>query len=166
MTDTPEAAKIESSDPSRSDALALVAWLRTCLDQDEATARACPPWPWRIEYDDNPDITASPGRRRGVLLDANEDAPSLVVSDPYGEVGPAHEHIARHDPARVLKEVQAKRRLLDLYYLWRGTEDSLDGMTRVGPSIPVEEEESFGLLKALALPYSDRPGYLNTWAVS
>jgi hypothetical protein len=154
---------------SGTDALALVAWLRDQLDRDEAIAQACPPWPWRLEYDDSTDITASPGRSRGALLDANEDAPSLVVSDPYGEVGPAHEHIATFDPARVLKEVQAKRLLLDLHVPQGRGELMCCKVCDVGyhscgcvgwGDWPCET------LKLLAQPYSDRPGYLDSWAVS
>jgi hypothetical protein len=59
-------------------------------------------------------------------------------------------HIARHDPARVLAEVVAKRRILDLF------------------TPPVSEWGSetlrlYGLAQLLALPYADRPGYREEW---
>lgn len=75
------------------------------------------------------------------------------------------DHIARHDPARVLADVAAKRKLIeyitspqhlcpkpqdDENYWWEGGE-------RVHRPIPC------GCLRALAAPYADHPDYREEW---
>jgi hypothetical protein len=86
----------------------LIAKLRAALDEDERVAReACDndsgewfdgdDWNvWRAEEIDPHDE-----------LEQHE----LVV---YGNVKPQSEHIARHDPARALRQVAAMRKVLDL----------------------------------------------------
>ena len=59
---------------------------------------------------------------------------------PAPEVG---EHIARHDPARVLAECEAKRRIVEMDF------------ERYG--------EQWAVLAALALPYVDHPDYRAEW---
>ncbi len=66
---------------------------------------------------------------------------------------PDWEHIARHGPARVLAEVDAKRRLLD--YLVALEDKALDGNWW---NLDTDEPA-----KLLALPYADRPGYRDEW---
>lgn len=83
-------------------------------------------------------------------------------------------HIARHDPARVLAEVEAKRRILEAverYFdphpgqpctnldedgeqTWEPCELHVERMaTAITPYV----------LPLLALPYADRPGYREEW---
>lgn len=57
------------------------------------------------------------------------------------------DHIARHDPIRVLAEVDAKRRILD-------------AITR----IDISHVAARDLVAMLALPYAQREGYLEEWA--
>ncbi len=57
-------------------------------------------------------------------------------------------HIARWDPSRVLREVEAKRRLID--YADQAHEDN--------PWVGWRQ-----VIVLLALPYSDRPGYRDEW---
>jgi hypothetical protein len=74
------------------------------------------------------------------------------------------EHIARHDPARVLAEVDAKRRILDrhrpielfssMYCTYCGV---LGGQRARDVNWPCPE-----ILDAAA-PYADRPGYRESW---
>ena len=65
-------------------------------------------------------------------------------------------HIARHDPARVLAEVDAKRRTLNLHPL------------RSDGRICNEDEDIYPCetVRLLALPYADRPGYRQEWRPS
>jgi Family of unknown function (DUF6221) len=58
--------------------------------------------------------------------------------------GEACEHAARWDPARVLAECDAKRRIVELYGGWADA---------------VEEH----VLELLALPYADHPDYQESW---
>ena len=59
------------------------------------------------------------------------------------------EHFARHDPARVLAECEAKRRVVAWVKQWPW---------RAEPPSSVD-----GLLPLLALPYADHPDYDESW---
>jgi hypothetical protein len=65
-------------------------------------------------------------------------------------------HIARWDPARVLREVEAKRRLLQQF--------ELRGNSVRATVVPATGGVWDDLLRLLALPYADRPGYRQEWA--
>lgn len=69
----------------------------------------------------------------------------LVYASPYSE------HIARHNPARVLRDVAAKRLML----AFLGSPDMPPGEGRY-----VAERALF----LLALSYADHPGYNKQWA--
>jgi hypothetical protein len=112
----------------------LVAWLGEQLDEDERLARAAGEG-W-YGYDPTQQIAFVPP----------EDAL----------------HIATHSPARVLREIDAKRRTIELCV------PPLVDVT--GPGEPERsfvpgEGQPWGLdvLKLLVLPYVDRPGYREEW---
>lgn len=65
----------------------------------------------------------------------------------------SHEHHERWDPARVLREVEAKRRIIDMY-------DTAAGEGFVGQLYRNSAEPT---LRLLALPYADRPDYDEAW---
>jgi hypothetical protein len=75
------------------------------------------------------------------------------------------EHIARWDPARVLAEVDAKRRILDeVVEDATGLDMSVDLDRRTRPRDEVTEPYLGDVLvRLLALPYADRPGYREEW---
>lgn len=102
--------------------MTLIEFLRARLDEDEAAAR---------EADTG-------GRWRP----GNADGPLWVNANMR--------HMARHDPARVLAEVEAKRFLLE----W-----GIAGIDRGGLS-PVM---GHNILAGLALPYADHPDYDPSW---
>ncbi|MEU4592915.1 DUF6221 family protein [Micromonospora aurantiaca (nom. illeg.)] len=122
----------------------LVTWLGQQLDVDEQTA-------------------TDRGRLAGDVWSAVEVAPGrweVVGAGGRGVVAQGlprweAEHIARHDPAQTLAEVEAKRRLL-LQFELRG--NVVRGT--VQPSTGGVWDD---LLRMLALPYADRPGYRNEW---
>jgi hypothetical protein len=126
----------------------LVTWLRAQLDEDERVARGATPGPWTVS-------------RSGE--DVHSYDQGLTVSEgfsggPWSKVNPVH--IARWDPARVLAEVAADRRLLDEYEQARTYYD----LHREAPA-----GEAYGLLTAVkirALPYADKPGYREEWRPS
>lgn len=66
----------------------------------------------------------------------------------------ADQHIARHNPARVLAEVAAKRKLLD-YLVTLEDKASTNNWWVLDTLQP---------LLLLALPYADRPGYRPEWS--
>jgi len=74
---------------------------------------------------------------------------------PFRDGAPSIDrHQARHDPARVLAECDAKRRIVDGY--WEPTLNDLDASDENTP-VPL------WTLKALALPYADHPDYQQEW---
>jgi hypothetical protein len=75
-----------------------------------------------------------------------EDVPDEVRGYLGGTWG---EHFARWDPARVLAECDAKRRIVQWVQRWPW---------RAEPPSSVD-----GLLPILALPYADHPDYREEW---
>ena len=71
-----------------------------------------------------------------------------VIAYAYAE--PERAHIARHDPARVLAECEAKRRIVELFP--DAAQDG-DGWNDAGYSV----------LRDLAAVYADHPDYREEW---
>jgi hypothetical protein len=67
----------------------------------------------------------------------------------------AAEHIVRHDPARVLREVEMKRRIIDEHH----PVDPCDAHDAELESIPCDT------LLLLALPYADHEEFQDEWCV-
>ncbi|WP_225840289.1 DUF6221 family protein [Streptomyces sp. NK08204] len=109
----------------------LVRWLDEQLTADTARAQACPGnGKWDTE---------------GIAFYAPDLSPQV------------REHIVEHDPARVLREIDASRDLLGRYkamaagvLVMTGVESILSEYRRV-------------ILPNLALRYADRPGYREEW---
>jgi Family of unknown function (DUF6221) len=84
--------------------------------------------------------------------------------------GGAHAaHIAEHDPARVLREIESKRRLIKLIFLYEAKIDGEWGCCHAADQIEAGlceeiQPDDVEALRLLALPYSDRPGYRAEWA--
>ena len=115
-------------------------FIRARLDEDEQAARAATPGPWTVDSDIYPEAINSPsgdqpvaGGRWGGEASVFETAADAV-------------HIARHDPARVLAEVAAKRRILG----WANS-----------PALP--PQESFYVLDALATVWAEHPDFREDW---
>lgn len=139
----------------------LVEWVRAQLDEDERLARraaelcGCHPpalsWSFRdgdepgdgrilVVDDPHPDLKRKIGRRW------NSSYEGLHMA----------EHIVRHDPARVLREIDAKRRIL--------AEHALNGwVCTTCDNGEVEQVFPCPTLRLLALPYADQPGYREEW---
>lgn len=129
----------------------LVAFLRARLDEDERVARAAGWHRWQlgIMYG----TVHAPGNGKTVAMGCREyDA----------------EHIARHDPARVLRELAVKRALLAEHRregygcsaCWEQEPDSLarDGDEMTHPDWPCL------LVRRLASVYENHPDYRGEWA--
>jgi hypothetical protein len=112
----------------------LVDFLKARLDEDERTARGTM-WEGSGNKADWEEI-ASATLEIGVEVIHTNDR--MV-----------NRHVARWDPARVLAEVDAKRRILDTY------EAFLDESLTAGLDVA---------LHLLALPYDQHPDYRQEWA--
>lgn len=91
----------------------LTMWLRARLDEDERVAKACPVHTWMADS--------------AWLVDMLDPLPSQRRERPPGWTPMITtediQHIATHDPARVLREVEAKRHRLNRH---RPIKDPLD----------------------------------------
>ncbi|MGH3222260.1 MAG: DUF6221 family protein [Streptosporangiaceae bacterium] len=129
--------------------MTIAEFLAARLDEDEAAAKACQaPSPWKAadqEWD------------HWIITDATGD---VVI---YDEGTPSLEeaaHIARHDPARVLRDVAADRKLLAAY-AHALTADF--GIT--GEPYDAGWAEALELaVKIRAARFGDHPDYQKQWA--
>ena len=110
----------------------LVAFLRARVAEDEARARSA-----AESYGDRWTADASGGVRG-----------SIEYVSVIGEPGSPDDYVARHDPARVLREVDAKRRIVDRYAWLREHGDTGDAAW---------------ILPLLAAAYADHPDYREEW---
>jgi hypothetical protein len=122
----------------------LVEFLTARLDEDEAVAQRAGQWR-AMRYDFPPDRrTLDIGGE--LVLDVDVARMSQRLSD-------AAAHALRHDPARVLADVKAKRAIVDF---------AAGLMANGEDSEPWAGEE---VLVRLASVYADHPDYDATWSV-
>lgn len=157
----------------------LVVWLRAQLDVDERLAQAAQDgngetghWK-KYEVDREPGEVESPFDSSAVI-DGQGDH---VV---YDEGAPSIEealHIAEHDPARVLREVEADRLIIARYVElrdrcaadaqdyadWLAGKPVPERLTGVGRYETAQRDGLAFVLRVRALPRSDRPGYQEAW---
>jgi len=138
----------------------LVQWLHAQLDIDAAKARAATPGPW--VWTAEADVWDQCGP---TLIREGTDAPDAELvevaagwgHDAWGmNVSSADQaHIAEWDPARVLREIEAKRQLLTQYdHAMENRRAHPKDLASAGALLALH-----GVLTLLALPYADRPGY-------
>lgn len=159
----------------------LVAWLGVQLDEDERLASKATAGPWRYNYrkqwhgdTGHPLFPRGPGEE--YVATGPLDAPVCVAA-----TGPADDaqamtdaaYIAQWHPGRVLAEVEAKRALLALHAvrtsIWWPDVEACEVEVCVICSGEVGEpdndvEAPCPTVRALALPYRDRPGWKPEWA--
>ncbi|HEU4422114.1 MAG TPA: DUF6221 family protein [Pilimelia sp.] len=136
----------------------LITWLRIQLDEDERVARSATAGPWRHNPNKHWRKPGTTWFEEAVFAgppgtDATCVAGTGETDDPQSMADAAH--IARHDPARVLAEVDAKRRLLQQF--------ELRGNSVRATVVPSTGGVWDDLLRMLALPYAGRPGYRAEW---
>lgn len=135
----------------------LTEFLNDCLDRDEAAAQKAAA------------VSSPRWIDNGSLLMYLDDSPT-PFAEPLASVENYRQddaliHAARHDPARVLREVQAKRAILELANMANGLDMQVDHEFRVGQRDEAEEPYVGDLiLRHLAAVYSDHPDYRKEWA--
>jgi Family of unknown function (DUF6221) len=136
----------------------LIAFLRARLEEDAAAAQATAGPDW-LE-DGSPSLTVftrqqSEGDRPGVRGIA-------WCSNGYDDDRANMVHIARHDPARVLREVEAKRAAVTRCELVLAA--FADPAAGSWPDVSRRERSHAGAtLCALAAVYADHPDYRQEW---
>lgn len=129
----------------------IAAFLNARLDEDEAIARAVDdnsaPFDGQWKNDNN------------VALRTYNDW--VLAYKPNAEPWRTGvlDHIARHDPARVLAEVATKRAIVGL---WRHA-DAAYQRDEYDPEQGAAESALSDVLVHLALPYADHPDYDESW---
>lgn len=120
----------------------LVQFLRDRLDEDEQAARRAG------------DTFRQIGET-GVIVATEGDRAEECASANWAGIA---EHIVRHDPARVLREAEAKRRILDSYLPdATSADEQINEEWRAGSALADD------LLRLLALPYADHTDYQDDW---
>lgn len=113
--------------------MTLAEFLLARIAEDEALASAASPGPWHT----------NPEQDQVLAVD------DITVADGFALSGrqmrATSNHIARHDPARVLAECEAKRLLV----------------AEILPTNP--DYDPRYVQKVLALPYADHPDYDEAW---
>ncbi|WP_309049095.1 DUF6221 family protein [Streptomyces sp.] len=129
----------------------LVQWLGAQLDEDERIARVASSGPWSVDnatyaetiYAVDGTAVVGGGRWGGEasVFDSAEDAL----------------HIAAHDPARVLREIDAKRQALAHF-------ERIQQLTKRDIEAYVLAEGAVSKqIQIMATAYADRPGYREEW---
>lgn len=134
----------------------IVEFLRARLDEDERLALAvrARTWTYSSFIDRNGDTSS---------LDASIDIGERTFLADYGEedLRPSElEHMARWDPARVLAEVEAKRRIINRAEEWLKTADWVTGDSH---SLRLLRDHYTLTIRGLAQPYADHPDYDPAW---
>lgn len=128
----------------------LIAFLNRMIDEDEASARACAevyPAPWDVND-------------RGHTAYVRADEPTFRIvaeleqhDSIHDWLGTRLEHIARHDPARALADVAAKRAIVEAHH----PVDPCDAHDAMCHTVPCST------LLALASVYADHPDFKAEW---
>jgi hypothetical protein len=123
----------------------LITWLRAQVDDDERVARSMftgGDWRWLGDAIVDRDVDG--------WRSAPDDAVIITLRHDREEVGG---HIARHDPARVLAGVEAKRQIIELHEVARTSRElSADAWIMLKQAV-----------QHLATVYADQPGYRDEW---
>ncbi|MEV8124801.1 DUF6221 family protein [Streptomyces sp. NPDC085944] len=163
----------------------LVHWLRAQLDDDERIARAASgatvvgePGAWEAApLGDEWEVSSGEDEELLVALRPGLPRPPDVMSGLWGAVvshrqdeadpdadSPTHafEHAARHDPARVLREINAKRQLFAIHRSEPNPDWDRPGVDGRSCTCCITQYPC-PTLRLFALPYADRPGYREHW---
>lgn len=113
----------------------LAGWLLEQIAEDERLASAASPGPWKANAEHD-EVWA---------VDDEPVADGFALSN--NQLRATVDHMVNFDPARVLVECDAKRRVVAMH-------------------TPGERDRDCPecTLKLLALPYADRPGYRAEWS--
>jgi hypothetical protein len=124
----------------------IVQFLRERYDEEAALAEVASPGPWHADPESD-EVLACDG---------------ITVADGFALSGrqlrATTEHIARCNPARVLAEIEAKRRIVGLM---ASMLDAAEGDFEVDHYGGLSAAED--TLELLALPYADHPDYREEW---
>lgn len=153
----------------------LVQWLRAQLDEDERIARAAAePEQW-VELNRAPQTSWSVDRwadpdRAAVVAEESSAYPVVATTQGMDEADAEARvaHIAEHDPARVLREIDAKRRILTRHSPHVSGSTGCAARCEQGhPGVPVCNHDGYRWpcpdVRDQADVYAARPGFREEW---
>lgn len=145
----------------------ILAFIQARLDEEEEIVETMrsggfPPDVW----------TSQPSRSQSwhILREVEDPTPLGYISNGRGEI----RHVTAHDPARVTRAIQAKKRIVDAVFTWRHDHlySGLDGNTGPFPCSRRGDHCECGtamrqvqVLSALASEWSDHPAYRQEWTL-
>ena len=131
--------------------MTIVEFLEARVDGDEEVARDAAGW-------NSSGLVRDEGlwRRDGVNSVIDSARRMVVYGDGSAPDDSKAEHIVRHDPARVLREVAAKRAIMAEHGIDQDPCDAHDAMYE---SVPCD------VILNLAAIYLDHPDYQAEWAI-
>ena len=137
----------------------LTGFITARLDEDEAVAKAA--------AGDGPEWTVRSHPADSAMIRDNEGL--VLIYDEGTPTDKEAAHIARHDPARVLREVEAKRAIATMHQPYDCMEPkgqrchrcASDKAYKSGAAI--HEAWPCPTLRALAAAWSDHPDYRPEW---
>lgn len=127
----------------------LIVFLRAQLDEDERIARGADPGPWKNN---------SLGRHDQSVIKLGAPTSTSLIHFDGSRAAANGAHVARHDPARVLREIEAKRAIVDAHErrpMPKG--DTADCAHCWGAVWPCPT------LRLIASVYDDRPSFQEAW---
>lgn len=130
-----------------------VGFVKARLGEDEQKARAASGGPWRYNERKYHHLPGTSLRSEAVFAGpAGPDALCVATTGDYDDPQSMRDadHIARHDSARVLREVAAKRRIL---------EDHTDENTNGGPHCHWHGVDNCPTVRDLAVRWADHEDY-------
>jgi hypothetical protein len=146
----------------------IVEFLTARLDEDEATAnRAINPVPRQPTDSRNWSVEEFVPSEEGAVPAVTwvSDQEEMGVAQVNGDAKAVH--IARHDPARVLADVAAKRAIIEWHAVRRTARDARDPEEQATVDICwCGYDRPCATLRHLAAPYADHPGYDPTWRLA
>ena len=142
-----------------------LAWYTAQLDADERKAiQALTGVPRLLTGEPPPNVRWYARYHRVIQQDPDRLTAAVLVAD----CGPANvypaQHIAAHEPARVLRQVAAMRLIVEDYVAWRRRVDAdlaEAGLTVMDP--PEEWAWRERTIRLLASVFADRAGYRGEW---
>lgn len=135
----------------------LVEFLRARLDEDEQTARAAVAAPWTA---DSGSVFGGEPPNQG---DFGEVHILPAASNEYDPDEATAAHIARHDPRRVLAEVDAKRQIIREHQKLPLRLTCKTCVSWIDNEIPERRIYPCHTLRLLALPYASHKDYREEW---
>lgn len=134
----------------------MAEWLLAEIAEDERIALEVPEQYRQWECTEFDDEMRSGEMRRVWMLDTGRG----TAEDGFDGLNPSDlRHIARHDPARVLAECNAKRRIIELWLSMRDLASEQPDSQSLKGAVAAYESA----VKTLASVFEGRPGYQEAW---